>query len=69
MPPFTACVVQTPSYPYDKAGNLQRALDTMETAAAQGAVYIYTMRIGEHRINHLMKKYGGMMEFHETLPL
>ena len=39
------------------------------TAAAQGAVYIYTMRIGEHRINHLMKKYGGMMEFHETLPL
>ena len=33
MPPFTACVVQTPSYPYDKAGNLQRALDTMETAA------------------------------------
>lgn len=37
MPPFTACVVQTPSYPYDKAGNLQRALDTMETAAAQGA--------------------------------
>ena len=40
MPPFTACVVQTPSYPYDKAGNLQRALDTMETAAAQGASLI-----------------------------
>lgn len=40
MPPFTVCVVQTPSYPYDKAGNLQRALDTMETAAAQGASLI-----------------------------
>lgn len=46
MPPFTACVVQTPSYPYDKAGNLQRALDTMETAAAQGASLI------PHRLPH-----------------
>ena len=37
MPPFTACTVQTTSLPYDKSANLARALEAMETAAAQGA--------------------------------
>lgn len=37
MSPFTACIVQTTSLPYDKPANLARALEAMETAAAQGA--------------------------------
>lgn len=38
--PFTACVVQPLPGPYDKAGNLRRALDWMEQAAARGASLI-----------------------------
>ena len=40
MSPFTACIVQTTSLPYDKQANLTRALTTMETAAARGASLI-----------------------------
>lgn len=40
MTPFTACIVQTTSLPYDKQANLARALEAMETAAAQGASLI-----------------------------
>lgn len=35
--PFTACVVQPVPMPYDKEGNLRRALDWMEEASAHGA--------------------------------
>lgn len=35
--PFTACIVQPTSQPYDKVGNLRRALDWMDAAAANGA--------------------------------
>ena len=35
MSPFTACIVQTTSLPYDKQGNLDRALRAMEAAAAR----------------------------------
>lgn len=35
--PFTACVVQPVPRPYDKAGNLARALAWMEEASAHGA--------------------------------
>ena len=38
--PFTACVVQPASRPYDKAGNLDRALAWMDEAAAKGASLI-----------------------------
>ena len=40
MSPFTACIVQTTSLPYDKQGNLDRALRAMEAAAARGASLI-----------------------------
>ena len=40
MSPFTACIVQTTSLPYDKQANLTRVLTTMETAAARGASLI-----------------------------
>ncbi len=38
--PFTACVVQPCPGPYDKAGNLNRALNWMEEAAGKGASLI-----------------------------
>ncbi|MDY3014684.1 MAG: carbon-nitrogen hydrolase family protein [Evtepia sp.] len=38
--PFTACIVQTLSLPYEKEENLRRALTAMETAHAQGASLI-----------------------------
>jgi len=38
--PFTACVVQPTPLPYDKAGNLRRALAWMEEAHAHGASLI-----------------------------
>ena len=38
--PFTACVVQPVPGPYDKAGNLARALAWMDEAAAHGASLI-----------------------------
>ena len=40
MSPFTACIVQTVSHPYDKEGNLRRALLAMEDARAKGASLI-----------------------------
>lgn len=40
MPPFTACIVQTTSHPYDKTANLQRAFAAMEEARAEGAALI-----------------------------
>lgn len=40
MTPFTACIVQTTSGPYDKEGNLNRAIQAMEAAHAQGAALI-----------------------------
>ena len=40
MPPFTACIVQTTSLPYDKEANLRRAMAAMEEAHAKGASLI-----------------------------
>ena len=40
MSAFTACIVQTVSNPYDKPGNLRRALDYMEEAHSKGASLI-----------------------------
>lgn len=40
MTPFTACIVQTTSGPYDKEGNLNRAFRAMEEARAKGASLI-----------------------------
>ena len=40
MSVFTACIVQTHSGPYDKEGNLTRAIRAMEEAHAKGASLI-----------------------------
>lgn len=40
MSPFTACIVQTTSLPYDKEANLRRAMAAMEEAHAKGASLI-----------------------------
>ena len=40
MSVFTACIVQTTPNPFDKDGNLRRALDAMTTASEKGASLI-----------------------------
>ncbi len=51
MSPFTACIVQTTSLPYDKQGNLDRALRAMEAAAARGASLILFPRCSSPAIS------------------
>ena len=67
--PFTACVVQPVPMPYDKEGNLRRALDWMEEASAHGAGlivfpemfltgYLIRDRLAEHGIPFDPKKFN-----------
>ena len=62
--PFTACVVQPAPRPYDKAGNLKRALDWMDEAAAHGASLIVFPEM--YLTGYLIK--DRLAELTETLP-